>query len=194
MKFIVYSYRIFGIIKQTYMNKAMCIFLFLGISITVQAQPYIGNVTRTVNFRAEPTLKSEKIGSLKSGDKLVLTSKDIVNEYYHVIHVETKVEGYVYATYVKLAESQPENKEGVFKKFGKILSEQSVVRISNKSEYPVTLVLADKWYTFKPKEKTSLNLSEGTYSFIVLTSGDIDGYGTQVIEDGYEYYWNFNQN
>lgn len=173
------------------MKKAALIFFFFALGLSVQAQAYRGMVRGTVNFRAKANTSSEKLGSLKKGTKLFLYSKEKVGDYYHVLVVETGVEGYIYSSYVQVGKVVPENKDGIFKQVGKTLSSKTSIRVNNKSEHPVTLKLNDEVYTFTPDEKKVLSLPAGTYNFVVQAKGQLPDYGAQTIEKGYEYIWSY---
>lgn len=173
------------------MKKAVLIFFLFAWGLSVQAQAYKGVVKRTVNFRAEASTSSEKLGSLTKGTQLFLVSKIQVSDYYHVIVIETGVEGYVHSGYVEVGRLVPESKEGIFKQVGKTLSSKTSIRITNKSALPIALKLNDEVYAFAPGEKTVLSLPAGTYAFLVHPKGLMPSYGSQTIEAGYEYIWSY---
>ena len=173
------------------MKKAVLIFFLFALGLLVQAQSYLGTVKRTVNFRADSSISSEKLGSLNKGTKLFLFSNKVDSDYYHVVDIETGVEGYVYASFVEVGRLIPSNKVGIFKQVGKTLSSETTIRISNKSTLPVILKLNGETYSFASGEKTVLNLPAGSYAFIVLAKGLTPNHGTQDIEAGYEYIWSY---
>ena len=108
------------------MKKTVFILFLFVWGIAMQAQSYKGTVKRTVNFRASATTSSEKLGSLPKGTQLFLFSNIPEGDYYHVIVLETGVEGYIYNTYVQVGKVIPENKEGLFKQGNRIKLESFI--------------------------------------------------------------------
>ena len=66
-----------------------------------------------------------------------------------------------------------------------------LIRVFNKSEKTVSLVLNDNKYEFTSGKKEVLKLEQGNYSFRVSSPGMVPEYGLQTIERGYEYIWSF---
>ncbi|MFW5871985.1 MAG: SH3 domain-containing protein [bacterium] len=172
-------------------KKIFIVFLLVFFSVSVKAQSYLGYVTTTVNFRSEPNTSCRILGSLQRGNALFIISKDKVNGFYHVLDIETNKEGYVHGNYVQIDKELPENEQGIFTPTGKISEYKPVVKIYNNTDKTLTLKLNDEIYTFSPHQRRSLTLSSGSYSFRASAPGVLPNYGTENIENNYEYEWEF---
>ena len=173
------------------MNKALLIFFLFFSCLSITAQSYLGYVKTTVNFRSEPSTSSTKLASLEKGRHLFVMSNETINNYYHVVDIETNSEGYIHSSYVKLGKQLPKSKEGILKQVGKTISSQTIIRIHNKSDKKLILWMNDYVFELSPNEKITQNLPEGTYNFTVFAQGKTPEYGTQIIDDGYEYIWSY---
>lgn len=174
------------------MYKTLIFFLCVGLGVSY-AQSYSGTTTKTVNFREAPNAVSAKLASLPQGTPLFVFSEEPQNQYYHVLHLATLQEGYVYATFVELGEVLSKNKEGLFTRVGRTMSSETVIRTFNSTDKTLILRLDKEEYTFAPQEKRVLKLTPGTYAFQLLVPNVLPEFGTQTIENGYEYLWNYSE-
>jgi uncharacterized protein YgiM (DUF1202 family) len=174
------------------MNKSLLIvFLLIALSLSVNAQSYLGYVTATVNFRSEPNTSCEILGSLKRGNPLFLVSKDKLNGFYHALDIETNKEGYVHGNYVQIDKALPKNEQGIFTPTGRSSEYKPVVKIYNNTSKTLTLKLNDELYSFSSHQRRSLPLSPGSYAYRASAPGVLPDYGTESIQSNHEYEWEF---
>lgn len=172
------------------MKNWLCLILLLGIILNINAQSYMGVVKKTANFREKPSMSASKIATLSKDAKLFVISRVETNDYYHVIDIDTNIEGYIYTSFVQIGKQIPV-KESLFTQVGRTMSSETVIRIFNKSTKTVTLLLNGNEYQLQSGKKDVLKLDQGKYSFRVSAPGFIPQHGTQTIEGGYEYIWSF---
>lgn len=173
------------------MKKLLCLVCLFGICLTLQAQSYLGVVKKTANFRHKPSMSAPKIATLQKDAQVFVLSKTETNDYYHIIDIESNSEGYIYTSFVQLGKPLPPKETGLFTQVGRTMSSETVIRVFNKSEKAVSLVLNDNNYEFPSGKKEVLKLAQGSYSFRVSSPGMVPEYGVQTIESGYEYIWSF---
>ena len=97
--------------------------------------PFLGQTTSAVNFRANASSKSEKIKTLSAGSTLYIYSKQTINGYYKAIDVMTSDIGWVYNNYVKYIEDININESGAFQSTGYSSTYNSEVNVENRSSY-----------------------------------------------------------
>ncbi|PZW40451.1 SH3 domain-containing protein [Mesonia algae] len=165
--------------------------LFLNLITVSNAQSYLGYVTKQVNFRTESNTTCKVISSLPRGAALFVISKDKINGFYQVLDIDTNKEGFVHSSFVQLDRILPKNKDGIFTPVGKTSSEKPVIKIFNNTVKTLTLKLNDKLYSFSPKERKTLTLSSGSYSYRASAPGVLPDYGTELMKNSFEYEWSF---
>ena len=173
--------------------KRFILTLFLGLifGFVSYAQSYLGYVNKTVNFRTEANTSCKVISSLQQGTALFVISKDKINGFYQVLNIETNEEGFVHSSFVRLDKMLPKNEEGIFTPIGQTSSEKPIIKIHNNTNLMLTLKLNDELYTFSPQERKTLTLYSGSYSYRASAPGVIPDYGTENMQNNYEYEWSF---
>lgn len=172
--------------------KKQIILLFLTIlSLSLNAQSYLGFVTKQVNFRTEANTNCSIISSLTRGTALFVISKEKINGFYYVLNIETNKEGFVHSSFVHIDKPLPKNEDGIFTPVGKTSSSNPIVQIHNNTTLTLTLTLNSERYTFTPQERKTLNLSSGSYNYRASAPGILPDYGTENMQSNYEYEWVF---
>ena len=169
----------------------LSLILLLSLVTFSNAQSYLGYVTKQVNFRTEANTNCKIISSLQRGTALFVISKDQINGFYQVLNIETNEEGFVHSSFVQLDKMLPKNEEGIFTPVRQTNSEEPVIKIHNNTSLTLTLKLNDELYTFSPQQRKTLALSSGSYSYRASAPGVLPDYGTEVMQNNYEYEWSF---
>ena len=175
------------------MKKKLLLFTIILFTITsiVKAQSYLGYVSKQVNFRTEANSNCTIISILKRGTALFVVSKDKINGFYQVLDIETNQEGFVHSNFVQLDKAIPKNEEGIFTPVGRTSSTKPIIKIHNNTSITLTLKLNNELYTFSPQERKKLTLSSGSYSYRASAPGVLPDYGTEKMQNNYEYEWSF---
>ncbi len=165
--------------------------LFFCFVTLLNAQSYLGYVTKQVNFRTQSNTSCKVISSLQPGTALFVVSKQKINGFYTVLNIETDQEGFVHANYVQLDKILPKNENGIFTPIGKISQDEPIIKIHNDTELKLTLKLNSDLYTFSPQERKVLVLPPGSYTYRASAPGVLPDHGVEKIQGNYEYKWSF---
>jgi|TARA_B110000977_G_scaffold183771_1_gene246723 hypothetical protein len=172
------------------MKKIILVF-FITLVYGLNAQSYLGYVTKTVNFRVEANTDSEVISSLNRGTALFVESKHLTNGFYLVLDIATDQEGFVHSGFVELDRELLKNTDGIFTPVGKTDSSNPIIKIHNNTEIRLTLKLNNDLYVFLPQQRKTLTLIAGSYEYRASAAGVLPDYGTEVMQGNYEYEWSF---
>jgi len=174
------------------MRKLLLLTIFLfGITSIVNAQSYLGFVTKQVNFRTEANTNCTVISTLQRGTALFIISKEKINGFYQVLNIETNEEGFVHTNFVQLDKVLPKNEDGIFTPIGKTNSTKPIIKIHNNTSLSLTLKLNNELYAFSAQERKTLTLSSGSYKYRASAPGVLPDYGTENMQSNYEYEWSF---
>ena len=125
------------------MKNAFFIIILIFNYFIGDCQSYLGWTTTQVNFRQGPSTNYEIIESIQSGNQLFIFSLEIENDFYHVINIETNVEGFIHGSFVKIGDEVENNEEGMFEKSAKSTSTNPSVEIFNKTNLKLSLKFND---------------------------------------------------
>ena len=173
------------------MKRFYLLFLTVIISTVGFSQSYLGYVTSSANLRSEPNSNSKIIKTLERGSALFIVSKQKENGYYKVVNIDTDEEGFVYGNNVQVDKEIPKNEAGIFSPTGKSKSYKPSIEIFNNTELTLTLKLNEQSYRFAPKEKKTIKLSPGNYTYRASAPGVMPNYGTENMRSNYNYEWQF---
>jgi hypothetical protein len=171
------------------------LFLIIGfICFTLNlcnAQAYLGWITKTVNFRTEPSKTGAVISSLKAGTQIFIISSEVDNDFYNIIDINTNEEGYVHKSFIKFGDAVEKNEGGLFSPNGMSSSYDPELAIYNNTNKTLTLKLNATRYTFYPHERKTITLSAGYYDYIASAPGVMPNIGTETVQSNNKYSWEF---
>lgn len=170
------------------------VFLFLPIFLIVltsTAQSYLGTISKQVNLRDGPGTEYKIVTSLKPKTQVFIVSLDTEDDFYNVIDIASNKLGYVHKSYLVIGKEVPKSEGGLFTPSGSSTQEEPEVEIYNNTNRTMTLKLNLESFTFDPKEKKTLTLSAGIYSFIASAPGVIPNYGSETLDGNTRYTWEF---
>lgn len=173
------------------MKKTLFILLLTLTPFSGFSQSYLGWVTNQVNLREGPGTNYSVISSLKSGTQIFIISIDTENNFYNIVDIATNKEGYIHKSYVKLGELVEENESGLFTPSGRTSAYNPEIEIFNNTSLTLTLKLNSETYNFSPRQKRTLTLSPGSYSYRASAPGVIPDIGKEYIESNMGYTWQF---
>lgn len=164
---------------------------FLLVACGLYGQSYLGHAIKTANLRSGPGTEYEKLLTTQPGDNLFIYDVQIVGDFYKVIHIETNTEGFVHRSLVQLDTPSTANSGGLFTPTGRTSTYQSDLEVFNNTGLTLTLRLNGRTYVFTPRERSTLELGPGSYSYVASAPGVIPDHGTERIESGTSYSWQF---
>jgi hypothetical protein len=173
------------------MKKIIILSFLLFTCLTGFSQSYLGRVTKQVNFREGAGTDYPVISSLKVGTQIFIVSLETENDFYNIIDIATDKEGYIHKSFVKLGDIVEKNERGMFTPSGKTSTYNPEIEIFNNTSLSLTLKLNSETYTFSPKQKKTIALSPGTYSYRASAPGVIPNIGTVYMERNMGYTWQF---
>jgi len=173
------------------MKHIIFILSILFCSLTLNAQSYLGTITKQVNFREGAGTEYDVIGSMKQGSQIFIVSLETENDFYNIIDIKTNKEGYVYKSFVKVGRQIKENDQAVFSSSGETTSYNPEVEVFNNTSLTLTLKLNSETYSFNPKEKRTLTIEPGSISYRASAPGIIPNIGTQNLQSNQGYTWQF---
>ncbi len=173
------------------MKKLSILLILLLSGIVGLSQSYLGYVLGTTSLKEEAKYNSKTLETLHREDALYVESKDKENGYYKVLNISTNEEGYVLAKYVQIDKELPKSKGGMFTPTSKTGSYNSKITIKNSTSKTLTLKLDDRNYSFSPRERKSISIVPGTYSYRASAAGVLPNSGTETFQKNQEYEWEF---
>lgn len=173
------------------MKNIFPITLFLLISIGLEAQSYLGRVTKQVNFREGPGTEYKIIKPLQQGAQVFIISSNPENDFYNIIDIESNKEGYVHKSYITIESEVPRNTVGIFSPNGTTSTYNAEIEIYNNTSKVLTLRLNKELFTFRPKEKRILNIAPGSYDYIASAPFVIPDHGRESVSSNSAYTWEF---
>lgn len=157
----------------------------------VQAQNRLGYTTTDLTLRSGPSRDSTEIGTLAAGEAVFIFEGEPINDYLHVIRIETDEEGWVHQGYVTIDSELPVSDTPMFSPTGRIESVSPEVEIWNNTNRTMTLTLNDQRYQFGPQERRSMTLEPGVYRCRASSPGVIPYVGSEPFEANMSYTWQF---
>jgi uncharacterized protein YgiM (DUF1202 family) len=173
------------------MKKLLLLIIFILTTTIGYSQSYIGWVTKQVNFRQGPGTDYGVISLLKPGTQIFIVSLETENDFYNIIDIATDKEGYIHKSFVKLGDVVEENERGMFIPSGKTSTYNPEIEIYNNTSLTLTLKLNSVNYSFAPRQKRTITLTQGTYNYRASAPGVIPNIGTEYIESNMAYTWQF---
>jgi hypothetical protein len=175
------------------MKKYAFLLLLIFAHLSAAAQAYLGRVTgsATVKMRRGPGTAYGVVKSLKNGTQVFVSSAEAENGFYNIIDIRSNTEGYVHKSLVRLGQPVAASTDGIFNREGESGSLASSVAVYNRSDKSLTLKLNAESYHFAPYQRQTLNLSADSYNFRASAPGVVPYFGTDRIEAGGSYSWEF---
>jgi len=166
-------------------------FFIMASNHIVFSQAYLGYTNDKVNLRDGAGTEFSVLRELPKFSNLFIFNKTLVNNYYHVIDIETSTEGYVYKDYVEFDKVVPKSNEKIFQPSGKISSLNPEISITNQTDRELTLKLNNTNYSFNSNETRRFSVEPGNYDFVASCPGVIPYYGSDLLEKNILYTWTF---
>ena len=163
--------------------------LFVGGGL--YGQSYLGHASKPANLRSGPSTEYDKLLTAQPGDNLFIYDAQIDGDFYKVIHIATNTEGFVHRSLVRLDTPSAANSGGLFIPTGRTASYRSDLEVFNNTELTLTLKMNGRTYVFSPKERNTLELGPGSYSYVASAPGVVPDHGTERIDSGTSYSWQF---
>lgn len=167
----------------------LCLF-FISIN-SVYSQHYLGQTTKSVNFRESPDVSSEILKKLSPDESVFLFDTETENDFYHIIDISTDTEGYVHKDFVKLVKPMSRNQGKTFTKDNEIEEYDSTVKINNDTNRKLTLRLNSIIYTFTPHEIRKIELTPGYYTILASAPSVTPYSGGDEVASNSGYSWKF---
>ena len=142
-------------------------------------------------MRTGPGTEYGIIRTLQGGEQIFIVSVETENDFYNIIDIANNVEGYVHKNYVKLGDIVEANESGIFTPQGRTTRHEPEVEIFNNTNKVLTLKLNAITYTFGDRERKTITLSPGTYTYRASAPGVIPDFGTENMESNMRYSWQF---
>jgi hypothetical protein len=186
--------------KQTYplsINNSLRIialsFLLVCAHLSAVGQAYLGRIScpTTVNMRSGPGKDYDVVKALKNGTQVFVSSRDDENGFFNIIDIKTNREGYVHKSFIRLGQIVEASTDGIFNRQGESSSEESELEVYNRSSKQLTLKLNTASYSFAPYQRKTISLPAASYSFRASAPGVVPYIGTDRIDTGGSYNWEF---
>lgn len=162
----------------------MILTFFITLVSGLNAQSYLEQVKKTINFRVKVSTDCEVISALDRGIALFVESKHLTNGFYLVLDIATDQEGFVHSGFVELDRELLKNTDGIFTAVGKTDSSNPIIKIHDNTEIRLTLKLNNDIYIFLSKQRKTL--IAGSYEYIASAAGVLPDYGTEIMLGNYE--------
>ena len=173
------------------MKRLLVLTLLFVVSLSMYSQSYLGSVTKQVNFRQGPGTDFDIISSLRPGTQIFIVSLDSENDFYNIIDIATDTEGWIHKSFIKLGQIVEKNEEGIFTQNGQSSTYNPEIEIFNNTALTLTLKLNSETYSFSAKQKRTIMVTPGSYSYRASAPGVIPNIGTEFMESNMSYSWQF---
>jgi uncharacterized protein YgiM (DUF1202 family) len=170
-------------------------YLFVGVLLLLPlincfGQAYLGWTTQEANLRKGPGTNFEIISTLKVEADIFIISSRTQNDFYNVIDIATNREGYVHKSLVYLSEKIEEG-PSPFVESGRSSTDNPELRIYNNTDLTLTLKMNETVYSFNPKERKTITVNPGLYSYRASAPGVIPDIGSENLKGNMSYSWEF---
>ncbi|MBK9103290.1 MAG: SH3 domain-containing protein [Saprospiraceae bacterium] len=173
------------------MKQLLVLTILFVVSLSMYSQSYLGSVTKQVNFRQGPGTDFDIISSLSPGTQIFVVSLDSENDFYNIIDIATDREGWIHKSFIKLGQIVEKNEGGIFAPSGQSSTYNPEIEIFNNTSLTLSLKLNSDIYSFSPKQRKTITLSPGSYSYRASAPGVIPNIGTELMESNMSYTWQF---
>ena len=152
----------------------------------------IATVVRgAVNLRSEPSASASIVREIRRGELLVLLSREDVEGWYNVIHVDSADEGWIRGDLLEIQYTRAPRRESPFQEERVDSYSNPTVVVANDSYLDLNLRVGSQQYTVPSNSTKTITLSPGTYDYIGSARGVIPAIGTKTWEVGHRYTWRF---
>lgn len=174
------------------MNRIILITLVVFICAACFSQSYVARAKRKINLHIEPNSQSGTVMKLNTTNAIFVITTDKINDFYHVIDIQTAKEGYVHRLDVNLREKVEEHKGNILTISGEISSDSiSDIIIKNDTESYIFVKFNDLTFRFSPGEIRDISLLPGNYRYVAYSQGVMPIVGTEELQAGKLYEWEF---
>jgi len=172
--------------------KKILFFLFvLFLTSNLDAQSFLGQVIKQVNFREGAGVDYPVISSLKVGTQIFIISLETDNDFYNIIDIATNKEGYIHKSFVKIGQEIKKNEQGMFTPMGQTTNYNPEIEIYNNTKLTLTLKLNSETYSFAPQQKRIITMSPGNCYYRASAPNVIPNIGTEYMQSNQGYTWQF---
>lgn len=148
-------------------------------------------ITDSANLREEPYRTAAIVRKIARDDFVVLLSREHLNGWYNVIHVDSGDEGWLHGNSIKVSYTTNPRRESPFSAERTDSYSDPTVYVSNESNKTLSLTIGSSKYTIGPGTNRSITIRPGSYRYVASAPGVIPAMGTHEWSVGYTYTWRF---
>ena len=157
--------------------KYILFFIFIIFCDYSSAQAYLGHTNQDANIRIKPGFEDLVLKTLPLNTTIFIVTLKTDNNYYHVIDIESNIEGYVFKDLITIDEVVQKNPGSIFSSDGYNSEYAPIISVINSTDLQLSLKLNNTNYSIGPLDKRTITLSPGDYDFIASSPGVIPDYG-----------------
>lgn len=149
-------------------------------------------VAITANIRDEPSRTGPMVKQVKRGEILSLIEREAIGTWYHVIHTDTAIEGWIDQSVVITKLSVNRYNAPRFQEEESEVYENPKVRITNRELHTdLNLKLNGKLYVITANTTQTITVPPGHYEYYGWSPGVRAAIGKNDFAKGYVYSWSF---
>lgn len=149
-------------------------------------------VALKANLREEPLRTGAVLKEVERGEALTLVEREPTGTFYHVIEVDSAIEGWIDQSVVVIKLTANRYNAPKFEQEENVVYENPKVKITNQELYTdLNLKINGKLYVIKANTTRTLTLDPGRYEYYGWSPGVRATIGKGEFSKGYIYSWSF---
>ncbi len=161
---------------------------FLAFLTNAFGQSYLGYIGKSTELI---DTNRAIIKHLPKGDAVFLTSLELQEGHYNIVHIKSNKEGFIPRKDVVIERVIPQTEGNVFTSIKTSDVKDPIIKVFNNSKYGMTVKINSVLYELQPKEKRTIHLKNGRLYYRVSCQYIEPYYGTELIENFHLYEWEF---
>lgn len=154
-------------------------------------RPFIGKTKGNTNFRKSPSTSSNIITQLQGNTQIYIFSDQTIDGFYKAIDLNTANIGWFSKGLISWIKDVETNSSSGFQSTGQTSNYQGEIKITNKSQKKIPLVVGSEIYYIAPKSTITKFVYPGKTNFIATVAGVIPSSGYQTFNSYESYEWQF---
>jgi len=149
-------------------------------------------ISERANLRDGPSTSSPILRELTRGAVVALINRSPIGPWYHVIHVESSIEGWINGNTIRLRYTENPKPSPVFEERYTGSNDDPEIEIINDSDKTLYLKVAnDERIVVAAHGTRTISKSGGTYQFYASCPGVLPAFGERTFKVGIIYTWRF---
>ena len=148
-------------------------------------------IVNTALLRKAPDAQGATVRTMEAGDALVMVTRDPTAGFYNVVDADTSDEGWIRADQVTVRlTKQPKTSPFEATKTNET-TQNPTVSVKNDTDLEITLTMGEVKYRIAPRDTLSITIAPGLHKYIASAPGVLPFVGTDTLQAGYKYSWQF---